>query len=216
MALTAVPVGIVSMIGAAPPSTPLRPHVQACTCTCTYTCAQMHVSTDTRTCTGMFGRGSKCSKCPRGGFCPGPDKLHSVRMRVFPQLSMISFCALGGSRLWPLPGFWGAGEHSGTIGACTKKLDPEFYDHPNQKCLGGPQCPDCCNEGYTGEFCASCAKDYYRERARCLPCQPGQKQKMQIFMALFVLIFNSWCAYSYDPISLWPYIVMAICSYSPM
>ena len=43
---------------------------------------------------GFFGRGSNCKPCPKGGFCPGGD------------------------RVWALPGYWNPGEDSGIVIPC--------------------------------------------------------------------------------------------------
>ena len=59
-----------------------------------------------------------------------------------------------------------------------------------QKCLGGPGCPDCCQPAYTGDFCAECAPNHYRDRYRCVPCVDGQQAMMQLYLASFVFIFN--------------------------
>ena len=62
---------------------------------------------------------------------------------------------------------------------------------PDQKCRGGPGCPACCNDGYTGEFCSACADGYYRARHECKECPPGDQTVMlYVFIASFVAIFN--------------------------
>ena len=60
-----------------------------------------------------------------------------------------------------------------------------------QMCLGGPMCPNCCQQGYGGAFCSECARNYYRDNSRCLPCVPGQQHQMRLFILVFIIVFNT-------------------------
>ena len=105
---------------------------------------------------GMFGRGIACSKCARGGFCPGGRK--HVMIDMTSDEACNCRLLLIGNRIWPLAGFWNPGESAGFVGACTPSLDPNIID---QKCIGGKN--SLCQDGYAGAYCAKCAPNYYRQ-----------------------------------------------------
>ena len=73
-------------------------------------------------------------------------------------------------------------------GACNPRFDVSML---KQKCLGGPNCHiNCCDIGYKGQFCSECARNYYRQRSRCVPCTDGETVKMYIFIGTFIVLFN--------------------------
>jgi len=78
-------------------------------------------------------------------------------MSLWLLMSNCLILSLGGYRLWPLAGYWTPSEFAGYVGECS----------PSIRCLGG-RFPECA-EGYTGDFCSSCATGFDRNGQLCLP-----------------------------------------------
>lgn len=88
-----------------------------------------------------FGSGDSCRPCPRGAVCPG------------------------GSRAWPVPGYWSSAETSLSIAPCS---------HPaTERCAGWSQAlsTSVCGVGFRGERCQRCTTGYFVSTLRgCAPC----------------------------------------------
>jgi hypothetical protein len=85
---------------------------------------------------GLFWTGTGCAECPAGAECPG------------------------GGRIWPLAGWWNAGEMTGGVTRC--------QDPAAERCLGGQTSP--CGTGYGSAYCGRCATGYYDLQGSCQVC----------------------------------------------
>jgi len=102
---------------------------------------------------GMFWNGKNCILCPRGGYCPG------------------------GNRVWPFVGYWSTNENSVPSKCQLKSACPgamgEVSGYPPVSASDGSRNTSICayHSGYTGDFCQTCLPDYYIDAfVRCRPC----------------------------------------------
>ena len=97
-----------------------------------------------------------------------------------------AFCP-GGNRLWPLAGYWKPHETASFVEPCSPSLSPYL----EQKCMGGPNCPNCCGVGYHGRRCAKCADGYYRRRRVCIPCTgKWERRRHYVYLGVFIGTFD--------------------------
>jgi hypothetical protein len=106
-----------------------------------------------------FGSGSDCRACPEGAICPG------------------------GTRAWPMPGFYSASATSGRVSPCAA---------PRERCAGWNASLDAvqCAVGYRQHSygCAACADRYFLDAfAACSPC-PSSIQLWDIARPLLVFV----------------------------
>jgi hypothetical protein len=47
-----------------------------------------------------------------------------------------------------------------------------------------------CAPGYTGAYCAQCDTDFYAQGDACLPCTPGETQRLYAILGAFVLVLQ--------------------------
>lgn len=95
-----------------------------------------------------FGSGDHCSPCPT---------YESEQAAVCP----------GGSRAWPLRGFYTPSEDSGFVERCVAPAE--------ERCLGWSQEQgrQLCGEAYSGTGCSACAMNFYRTlEGSCKACPP--------------------------------------------
>jgi hypothetical protein len=102
---------------------------------------------------GSFGKGTDCKPCPKGGVCPG------------------------GNRIYPLPGYWNAGETSGFVSPCSS----------TERCLGGPL--SSCGVGYMGDYCALCAPSFYADGDSCTSCNLKKATGVVALVAVTFIFF---------------------------
>ena len=57
-----------------------------------------------------------------------------------------------------------------------------------ERCLGGQL--STCASGYTGDYCAQCDTDFYAQGDACLPCTPGETQRLYAVLGAFVLVLQ--------------------------
>ena len=93
-----------------------------------------------------FGSSPHCRSCPANAFCPG------------------------GSRAWPMPGYWTAGEDTAMIYECPQPS--------RERCPGWSTSTQTseCGEGYdpTVPLCGACASGFYSRDGQCVACPaPG-------------------------------------------
>jgi hypothetical protein len=112
---------------------------------------------------GQYGVGLDCTECPKGGYCPG------------------------GNRVWPLSGFWNPSEDSGIVIECNpssacrgcidggtgeETLREGCYDDVGSECV----------TGYIGRACAECAPDFTRAFGECVACPHPDSQMLNLIL----------------------------------
>jgi hypothetical protein len=102
---------------------------------------------------GWVGNAETCRRCPIGGYCPG------------------------GSRIWPLPGYFTFGEFTGIVTRCQPPLE---------RCIGSQF--SLCGIGYTGDYCSECDDNFYVQGNFCLPCVEGEQTMLFAVLAGFLLV----------------------------
>jgi hypothetical protein len=123
---------------------------------------------------GYLGRGKACKPCPPGATCPG------------------------GNRIWPNPGYWSAGEFSGSVIACD----------PPAACEGGQG--SACRKGHQGYSCSSCVDHYYLQNGLCYECPKGASQSLNLFALVTLWVAFALCVvFIRDRMTL-SYIVMMV------
>ena len=117
--------------------------------------------------TGMIV-GLYCEPCPAGGYCPG------------------------GGRVWPLPGYWSFSETSAPVACSLPQACPGALSSPTLT-AGGSRMTEVCAEGYTGQYCITCAAGYYTDVPRCLSCglESAELTELVALLGIAALLFLS-------------------------
>ena len=82
--------------------------------------------------------------------------------------------------MWPLRGWWTTDELSGWVQRCAEPAE--------ERCLGG-RFNDCGN-AYQGDFCSSCAPDYYEDGGWCFKCDAATTKALGRVNSSFRVVAN--------------------------
>ena len=135
-------------------------------------------------------RNGKCISCPNGAVCPGqsasPSQTSSA-IQVF-ALRLLCFCSCpGGSRVWPLPGYWTNDENGGTIQACSAPAA--------ERCKGwnATEARVQCGEGFADSsyLCSTCDAGYFELDGNCSPCPRDTEMRYTIIVLPLVFFVVS-------------------------
>ncbi|KNC46205.1 uncharacterized protein AMSG_00324 [Thecamonas trahens ATCC 50062] len=117
---------------------------------------------------GFVWYGSRCRSCSEfdGAFCPG------------------------GTRFWPLAGYWSPGEgvpptRCQVPAACPGALG-ERDKYPPRMDVTGQRITAQCATGFSGEFCSTCATNYYKEYGVCRACGADDTVRTEVTLMLLV------------------------------
>ena len=110
--------------------------------------------------TGMIV-GLYCEPCPTGGYCPG------------------------GGRVWPLPGYWSFSETSVPVPCVLPQACPGALSNPTLA-PDGTRFTEVCADGYSDQYCSTCATDYYSDMPRCLSCGLESADKLELAILLVI------------------------------
>eukprot|EP00163_Fabomonas_tropica_P033623 TRINITY_DN8938_c0_g1_i3.p1 TRINITY_DN8938_c0_g1~~TRINITY_DN8938_c0_g1_i3.p1 ORF type:complete len:1435 (+),score=383.97 TRINITY_DN8938_c0_g1_i3:211-4515(+) len=125
---------------------------------------------------GMFGSGAGCRPCPTGAVCPG------------------------GTRAWPMDGYWTPDEASGIVRACPR---PE-------SCIGGQAGETTCAPGYEGAMCGKCSEGYFPTNAACEPCPSASDATYYVIADVILWCSLALCGIFITHQMLFSYIVMLV------
>ncbi|KNC50267.1 uncharacterized protein AMSG_06426 [Thecamonas trahens ATCC 50062] len=119
---------------------------------------------------GVFGLGGLLQIVDHGCFAPGSVHYDGrcQSCTKFPG----AYCP-GGSRMWPLPGYW------------RRRMSP--INAPD-----GTRLTSVCAEGYAGEFCAVCASGYFADNGVCRSC--GSDDSARADLAIVVITAGAFVA----------------------
>ena len=111
---------------------------------------------------GWFGRGLDCRPCPKGGYCPGGD------------------------RIWPQPGWWGPpGGFAGWVAECpapaSRCIGGQFSLCMPQYDQSSEFCSRCAPEHYKRlRECVPCAGFFFKYRGACGRRTPTARADLKV------------------------------------